>query len=98
MRSARIRDGITKFYGANTGDVTYFRIGDERLPGVFDAGQSDERRVSAVQYARFRFNNSQREAFAAGAAPARLVIDHPNYWHGALIEGAVRDELVKDFF
>jgi len=95
---ARVRDEITKFHGVNTGEATYIQIGDERLPGVFDAGQSDERRVSAVQYARFRFNNSQREAFAAGAAPARLVIDHPNYRHGALIEGAVRDELVKDFF
>ncbi|MBO0860275.1 MAG: DUF3501 family protein [Chloracidobacterium sp.] len=94
---ARVRDEITKFHGVNTGEVTYIQIGDDRLPGVFDAGQSDERRVSAVQYARFRFNDSQREALAARSVPARLVIDHPNYQHGASIEGAVRDELVKDF-
>jgi hypothetical protein len=95
--AARIREEISKFHGVNAGDVTYFQIGDERLPGVFHGGQSDDRRISAVQYARFRFNDAQRAAFVTGANPARLVINHPNYRHEALIEGAVREELSKDF-
>jgi hypothetical protein len=94
---ARIRDEITKFHGVNTGKATYIQIGDDRLPGVFDAGQSDERRISAVQYARFSFNDAQREAFATGARPARLVINHPNYHHEALITDAIQEELTKDF-
>ena len=73
-------------------------VGGERLPGIFAAGQSDDRRISAVQYVRFGLNEAQREAFATGANPARLVIDHPNYRHDALIDGAVREELAKDFF
>ena len=96
--AARIRDEITKFHGVNTGEATYIRIGEERLPGVFDAGQSDDRRISAVQYVRFRFNDAQRVAFATCATPARLVINHPNYHHEALITGAVRGELAEDFF
>ncbi len=96
--AARIRNEIAMFHGVNTGEATYIRIGDGRLPGVFDAGQSDDRRVSAVQYVRFRFNDAQREAFATAAAPARLVINHPSYHHEALITGAVRGELAKDFF
>ena len=95
--AARIREEITKFHGVNTGEATYVRVGDERLPGVFDAGQSDDHRISAVQYVRFRFSDAQREAFVTGANPARLVIDHPNYRHEALISGAVREELAKDF-
>jgi hypothetical protein len=95
--AARIRDEITKFHGVNTGEATYVRVGDERVPGVFDAGQSDDRRISAVQYVRFRFSDAQREAFVTGASPARLVIDHPKYRHEALISGAVREELAKDF-
>jgi hypothetical protein len=95
--AARIREEITKFHGVNTGEATYVLVDDERLPGVFGAGQSDDRRISAVQYVRFRFNDAQREAFVTGASPARLVIDHPNYRHEALISGAVREELTKDF-
>jgi hypothetical protein len=94
----RIREEITKFQGVNTSEATFIRIGDERLPGVFDAGQSDDRRISAVQYVRFRFNDAQREAFATGAKETRLVINHPNYRHEALIASAVREELTKDFF
>jgi uncharacterized protein DUF3501 len=95
--SARIREEVAKFHGVNTGEATYVRVGDGRLPGVFDAGQSDDRRISAVQYVRFRFSDAQREAFVTGASPTRLVIDHPNYRHEALISGAVREELAKDF-
>jgi hypothetical protein len=94
---AQIREEITKFHGVNTSEATYVRVGDERVPGVFDAGQSDDRRISAVQYVRFRFSDAQREAFVTGASPARLVIDHPKYRHEALISGAVREELAKDF-
>jgi hypothetical protein len=95
--AARIRDEITKFHGVNTGEATYVRVGDERLPGVFDAGQSDDHRISAVQYVRFRFSDALREAFVTGANPVRLVIDHPNYRHEALTSEAVREELAKDF-
>ena len=95
--AARIRDEITKFHGVNTGEATYVRVGDERVPGVFDAGQSDDRRISAVQYVRFRFSDAQREAFVTGANPVRLVIDHPNYRHETLISGVAHEELAKDF-
>src|SRR5262249_32130482 len=44
--AARTGEGITKFHGVNPGEATYARIGDERLPGVFAAGQSDDRRIS----------------------------------------------------
>ena len=95
--AARIREEITKFHGVNTGEATYVRVGDQRLPGVFDSGQSDYRRISAVQYVRFRFSDAQREAFVTGASPTRLVIDHPNYRHETLISGVAHEELAKDF-
>jgi hypothetical protein len=93
----RIREEITKFHGANTGEVTYLQVGRDRLPGVFAAGQSDETRISAVQYVRFRFSDEQREAFAREEREVRLVIAHPHYRHSAAIEGEVRRELARDF-
>ncbi len=95
--AARIPEEITKFHGVNTGETTYLEIGNERLPGVFDAGQSDDQRFSAVQYVRFRFNDAQRDDFVKGAKEPRLVINHPNYKHSAVLEGEVREELAEDF-
>ena len=91
-----IREEINKFHGVNTGEAIYLQIGDERLPGDFASGQSDDRRISAVQYLRFRFNDTQREAFISGAEEVRLVIHHPNYQHSALIEADIRRELARD--
>jgi len=94
---ASIREEITKFHGMNTGEATFIQIGDERLPGIFAAGQSDERRISAVQYVRFRFSDAQREAFVKGIKEVKLVIDHQNYKYSALIDGELRKELASDF-
>ncbi|HKX31821.1 MAG TPA: DUF3501 family protein [Blastocatellia bacterium] len=93
----RIREGIARFHGLNTGEITGLRIGADLLPGIFVAGQSDDRRISAVQYVRFQFNDAQRAAFLEETAEARLMIDHPNYRHSAIIDGELRRELARDF-
>ncbi len=95
--ASSIRKEITRFLGVNTGECTYLQIGDDQLPGVFEAGQSDDHRISAVQYVHFQFSEAQREAFKTGATPATLVIHHPNYQHAAVIEGSIREELARDF-
>lgn len=94
---SRIREEITKFHGVNTGEAIFLQIGDEKLPGDFAAGQSDDHRISAVQYVRFRFSDRQREAFISGAKEVRLVIHHPNYQHSTMIEKEIREELSQDF-
>lgn len=94
---SRIREEITKFHGVNTGEAIFLQIGDEKLPGDFAAGQSDDHRISAVQYVRFRFSAQQREAFVSGAQEAKLVIHHPNYQHRTMIEKEIREELSRDF-
>jgi hypothetical protein len=91
-----IREEITKFHGVNTGEAIFLQIGEEKLPGDFAAGQSDDRRISAVQYVRFRFNEQQREAFVSSAQEVKLVIQHLNYQHSALIEKEIREELSQD--
>jgi hypothetical protein len=95
--AGRIRDEINRFHGINNGETIYLLVGAERLPGIFDAGQSDDTRISVVQYVRFRFNDEQRLAFIKGDEEVRLVIDHPNYKHFAVIDGELRQELAGDF-
>ncbi|MEO6727027.1 MAG: DUF3501 family protein [Blastocatellia bacterium] len=91
-----IREEINKFHGVNTGEAIYLQIGEERLPGDFASGQSNDHRISAVQYVRFRFNDEQRQAFVGGAKEVRLVIHHPNYQHSTSIETEIRRELSRD--
>lgn len=95
--AGRIREEITKFLGVNTGEAIYFQIGEERMPGDFAAGQSDDARISAVQYVRFYFSDEQRAAFTRGEREVQLVINHPHYHHSTPIEGEVRSELARDF-
>ncbi|MBO0800368.1 MAG: DUF3501 family protein [Blastocatellia bacterium] len=94
--AGRIREEITGFHGLNSGEVTYLQAGADRLPGIFAAGQSDDRRISAVQYLRFRFTDTQREAFVKGEGDVKLVISHPNYEHAASVDGELRQELAGD--
>ena len=90
---------ITNDQGApyNNGAVTYLQIGGEKAPGIFDPGQSDSRRISAVQYVRFPFTPTARANFIGGGEEVSLVIDHPNYRHRTVIGGDVLAELAKDF-
>ncbi|MBX3280023.1 MAG: DUF3501 family protein [Acidobacteria bacterium] len=94
--AAHIREEITRFLGVNTGDSVWMQVGDEKLPGVFEAGQSDDHRISAVQYVRFRFTPEARDRFVKGESKVELVIEHPNYQHRAEISGEVRGELAND--
>jgi hypothetical protein len=92
----RIREEIIKFYGINNGAVTYLQIGDEIAPGIFDLGQSDDQRISAVQYVRFPFTPTARANFIRRKSEVSLVIDHPNYRHRTVIGGEALAELAKD--
>lgn len=94
--AAHIREEITRFLGVNTGDSVWMQVGDEKLPGAFEAGQSDDHRISAVQYVRFRFTPEARNGFVKGESKVELVIEHPNYQHRAEISGEVRVELAND--
>lgn len=71
-------------------------IGGERIPATFDPSQFSDNRISAVQYISFPFTPAQRARFMDRTVPARLVIDLPTYQRSAPLEGAVREELIRD--
>jgi hypothetical protein len=94
--SSRIREEMDKFLGVNDGRITFLQIGDQRIPGEFLLGQSNETRVSAVQFVKFGLTPDQRRAFADPGTVVELVVDHPAYHHRSGIEGAQRQELIRD--
>jgi hypothetical protein len=78
-------------------EAVRLEIGDEWIvPAVFEAGQSNEEKLSAVQYVRFPLPADARMAFADGAAPACVVVDHPNYRARANIDSKMRAVLAED--
>lgn len=94
--SSRIRETIAELLGINTGACTRIEIGTKRIHASFDPGQSTESRLSAVQYAKFHFDQDDRALFLEGNETIFLVIDHPKYQHRAAIEGEVLSELRRD--
>jgi len=94
--SSRIRETIAELLGINTGDSTRIELGTKKIAASFDPGQSSEDRLSAVQYAKFHFDQNDRAPFLEGSQPIFLVIDHPKYQHRAAIEGEVLSELRRD--
>ena len=90
-----IRPELVRLIGID--EALRLEIGDRFVvPGQFEPGRSKEDKLSAVQYVRFVLDEAARVAFVSGAAPVRLVIDHPNYRHAATIDDAVRASLAVD--
>ena len=93
--AAHIREQLVTLMGIDR--AVRLEIGGEHsIGGEFEGGRSTADKLSAVQYVRFRFDDTARAAFVRGVEPVRLVIDHANYRHHACIEGRVRESLAHD--
>ncbi len=91
----RIREDLVSLIGID--QAVRLEVGAQhRIQGEFEAGRSQADKLSAVQYVRFTVAPEARQAFVSGVEPVRLVIDHANYRHAAVIEGPVRDSLARD--
>ena len=58
--------------------------------------ETEEGKISSVQYVRFEMNEEQRAAFLSFSTPVALVVDHPHYQARTALTGAVRGALIED--
>jgi hypothetical protein len=74
----QIQPILDKLMGIDARDYVRLQVGAEAIPGVFEAGHSDEERgkISAVHFVRFPLTESARRAFRA--TDVWLIVDHPN--------------------
>jgi hypothetical protein len=93
----RIKEVLDQLRGIDSGRCVYFELGADRVAGRFEEGHSNEEKLSAVHYVRFRFSPEQRAAFRNDQVPAALVVDHPHYRARTLLEKEARRELSGDF-
>ncbi len=72
----------------------FLQIGDERVAAQFEPGRSEEGRTAAVHYVKFSLTPGQAQALKA--APARFVVDLPEYSVSADVADSLRAELLAD--
>ena len=95
--SARIKPVLDTLLGIDVGEHVRLQVGADVVPGVFEAGHSDEERgkLSAVHFVRFALPPSARRAFAD--SEVALVVDHPGDRGRTVLAPAVRRRLAEDF-
>jgi hypothetical protein len=79
-----------------TKDSIYLMIGDRQIDTIFDEEQSEEGRISAVQYVRWKLRPEDIADFRSGDSDAGILIRHPNYNHFTRLTIDQREAIAKD--
>ncbi|HEX6212219.1 MAG TPA: DUF3501 family protein [Methylomirabilota bacterium] len=94
--SAQIKPVLDALLGIDVGGHVRLEVGGQVVPGLFEAGHSDEERgkLSAVHFVRFPLPPAARRAFPD--AEVTLVVDHPGDPGRTVLTPAVRRRLAED--
>jgi len=94
--TAQIKPVLDTLLGVDVGDHVRLEVGPYVVPGVFEAGHSDEDlgKLSAVHFVRFALPPAARRAFAD--AEVTLIVDHPGDRGRTVLTPAVRRRLAED--
>ncbi len=95
--SERIKPVLDSLLGIDTGGHVCLTVGPHVVPGVFEAGHSDEElgKLSAVHFVRFALPADARRIFAD--TEVAIVVDHPADRGRSILSPAVRRRLTTDF-
>ena len=93
----RVKSVLDSLLGIDTGGHVRLTVGPHRIPGVFEAGHSDEGlgKLSAVHFVRFALPLEARRIFAD--AEVALIVDHPADPGRTVLPATVRRRLAADF-
>jgi hypothetical protein len=91
----KIRSTLDSLVGL-TEHAVFLVIGDKEIEAEFDEEQSEEGRISAVQYIRFKLDTQDVERMRFGQSDITLMVRHPNYHHFTRLTDEQRDSIVKD--
>jgi len=92
----RIKPVLDSLLGIDSGDCVRLDVGPHAVPGIFEAGHSDEERgkLSAVHFVRFPLSPPARRLF--DQAEVAIVIDHPNEGARTVLSEVTRRSLAAD--
>jgi hypothetical protein len=94
--AAQIKPVLDNLLGIDVGGHVRLEVDSHAVPGVFEAGHSDEGlgKLSAVHFVRFALPPAVRRAFAE--AEVALVVDHAGDPGRTVLSSAVRRQLAQD--
>jgi hypothetical protein len=94
--SAQIQAVLDGLQGIDTGAHVHLEVGPHRVPGLFEAGHSDEERgkISAVHFVSFPLPPAARRIFRQ--AEVALVVEHPYERARAVLTLATQTSLADD--
>jgi hypothetical protein len=94
--AAQIKPILDKLLGIDSREYVRLEVGPRVIPGVFEAGHSDEERgkLSAVHFVSFPLTEAARRLFPD--AEVALVVEHPNERARTVLPEATRQELAGD--
>jgi hypothetical protein len=94
--AGRIKETLDRLMGIDEPGRLWLELGGERCVALFEAGHSNEEKLSAVHYLRFRLTPEQQQRLADPSLAARLVVDHPHYRASAELGLPTRQSLLAD--
>ncbi len=92
----KIQELLDSFKGIDNPDIVAICIGMEKIFASFEAGHSNEEKISAVHFVRFSLTPNFRAQLAQAAPPALLTINHPHLQAEAPISDDMRQEWLQD--
>jgi Protein of unknown function (DUF3501) len=91
----KIKSTLDSLVGLTNKSV-YLSIGEKQIEATFDEEQSEEGRISAVQYIRWKLSEEDVERLRFGQAEISIVIRHPNYHEVTPLMNEQRKAIAKD--
>ena len=92
----KIQELLDSFQGIDNPDIVAICIEREKIFAAFEAGHSNEEKISAVHFVRFAATPKFRDQLAQARTPVLLTISHQNFQAEAPIGDEMRQEWLRD--
>lgn len=93
---SKIKSVLNSFIGLTNGENLYFKIGDSKIPAIFESGREEEDKISSVHYIKFEFNQDYISLFKDENKDVILEINYKKYLYGVELDKLTRDSLIRD--
>lgn len=92
----KIQELLDSLKGIDNPKSVAISIGREKIFADFEAGHSNEEKISAVHFVRFASTSNFRDQLAQTETPGLLTISHPHFQAEAPILDDMRQEWLQD--